>query len=64
MKCIHVQRSQKTKKQLIPKAHMRLIDAFYKIKIKWQEYWKFAGTAPELPKLAIHSDEKSMENQF
>ena len=48
-----VERSQKTEKQLIQKAHKRLIDAFNKMKTKWQEYRKFTVTAPELPKLYI-----------
>ena len=47
-----VERSQKTEKQLIQKAHKRLIDAFNKM-MKWQEYRKFTVTAPELPKLYI-----------
>ena len=48
-----VERSQKTEKQLIQKAHKRLIDVFNKMKMKWQEYRKFTVTAPELPKLYI-----------
>ena len=48
-----VERSQKTEKQLIQRAHKRLIDAFNKMKMKWQEYRKFTVTAPELPKLYI-----------
>ena len=36
-----VERSQKTEKQLIQRAHKRLIDAFNKMKMKWQEYRKF-----------------------
>ena len=48
-----VERSQKTEKQLIQRAHKRLIDAFNKMKIKWQEYRKFTVTAAELPKLYI-----------
>ena len=48
-----VERSQKTEKQVIQRTHKRLIDAFNKMKMKWQEYRKFTVTAPELPKLYI-----------
>ena len=48
-----VEISQKTEKQLIQRTHKRLIDAFNKMKMKWQEYRKFTVTAPELPKLYI-----------
>ena len=50
-----VERSKKTEKQLIQKAHKRLIDAFNKMKMKWQEYRKFTVTAPRIAK-AVHSD--------
>ena len=33
--------------------HKRLVDAFNKMKMKWQEYRKFTVTAPELPRLYI-----------
>ena len=48
-----VKRSQKTGKQLINKAHKKLIDAFNKMKMKCQDNHKFTVTAPELPKLCI-----------
>ena len=48
-----VERSNKTEKQLIQKAHKRLIEEFKKMKMKWQEYRKYTVTAPELPKLYV-----------
>ena len=63
-----VERSQKNEKQLIQKAHKRLIDAFNKMKMKWQEYRKFTVTAPELPKLYISRSKLtkriSLEDQY
>ena len=35
-----VERSNKTEKQLIQRAHKRLIEEFKKMKMKWQEYRK------------------------
>ena len=48
-----VERSQKMEKQLDQRMHKRLLDAFNKMKMKWQEYRKFTVTAPKLPKLYI-----------
>ena len=46
-----VERSQKTEKQLIQRGHKRLVDAFNKMKMRWQRYRKFKEPAPELPKI-------------
>ena len=59
-----VERSQKTEKPLVQRTHKRLIDAFNKMKMKWQEYRKFTVTAPELPKLYIPIKQIFLEGQF